>query len=750
MSIAGELKRRNVVRVAIAYLAAAWLLTEVAGTLFPLFDVPEWTLRFMVILLALGFIPALVFSWVYELTPDGLKREKDIVREQSITRQTARRLDLMTMGLIIVALLFIAADRLWLDSRLQPNPETVDIRDVESSGFTSTESTPVPDSIAVLPFVNRSANPDDIFFVDGIHDDLLTYVSQIGSLKVISRTSMMEYRDTLKKIPEIAGELGVTHVLEGGVQRAGDQVRINVQLIDARTDDHVWSNIYDRKLTAANVFAIQSEIAGAVAEALRATLTPEAQDRLHAVPTRNLAALEAYFMGRRQLAKRNVPAMAEAIEHFNEAVELDPEFALAYVGLADAKRLHASYSQVQGENMEHVYGQARLAIERALELDPTLGEAYASTGALLSSKSVGGAERAFQRAIELNPNYAPAYQWYGEMLGGMDGRITEALELSEKALSLDPMSAIINNDYGEVLQQAGRYEEALAQFQKSIELEPEFAPGYSRLTALKAVIWGRLDEAMRYQQKMFDVNPDHWTSADVKAYFFLELDELDKAAAWRNRALELAPVGTVPDSQLELALYLGEYDTEVDAAKKRLANRPRDFLAITYLLEHALSHGRTAEARGLLEQNFPGLASDSNPEVTRHHLWAAVNYAGLLQHSGVAGKAERLLAHCLAIIDLTPGNVSAFDPYFGVQESRIRTLLGDREMAISALPTVGDYGWWRYWQHWLKRDWVLQSIHEDSRFQRVVSTIEAELAAQRIQVREWQDEGIILSLPAKK
>jgi hypothetical protein len=201
MSLFAELKRRNVFRVAIAYLAAAWLLTEVAGTLFPVFGVPEWGVRFMVILFALGFLPALIFSWVYELTPEGLKRERDVVRDDSITRVTARRLDGITIGMVLVALAVLAVDRLWLDSRHIQSEVVPQATDSEVAAPASGEASTVDDagpSIAVLPFANRSARAEDVFFVDGIHDDLLTYISQIGSIKTISRTSVMQYRDTTK------------------------------------------------------------------------------------------------------------------------------------------------------------------------------------------------------------------------------------------------------------------------------------------------------------------------------------------------------------------------------------------------------------------------------------------------------------------------------------------------------------------------------------------------------------------------
>lgn len=752
MSLFEELKRRNVFRVAVAYLALAWLVTEVAGTLFPAFGIPDWGVRFVVIVFVLGFVPALIISWIYELTPEGIKREKDVIRDASITHLTAKRLDLFTIGLIMVALAFILADRLWLSPKLERRSTTPAMVVTDTAQTAEAEPQYQSGSIAVLPFANRSANPNDVYFVDGIHDDLLTYVSQINALKVISRTSVMEYRDTLKKIPEIARELSVSHVMEGGVQRAGEQVRINVQLIDARTDQHVWSNIYDRELTAANVFAIQSEIALAIAAALRAKLSPEAQERIQSVPTQDLVALEAYFMGRQLLAKRNVPSLTEAVAHFGSAVERDPDFALAYVGLADATRLNAGYGGVGPDEREQALSQAQSAVDRALALNPMLGEAYATMGTLrLGKQKFEEAEAAFKRAIELNPNYAPTYQWYGEWLGeayrsGKSDRIEEALELSRKAIALDPKSAIITNDYGEVLQFSGRYEEAMAQFEKSIELEPEFAPGLARIMALKAMIYGRLDEALFTSRRFVSSNPT-WRSADIHAHWYLGLGDPDSAALWRERAQELAPDGEIPDSLLEWALYRGSLEAQESSSQKALAKDPRSLSALLVLDTLAWKRGQSADAIALYREGFPEFFAEDGPVVNPNNLFAAVNLAALLRQTNEVETSDRLLEQGLAVIDNTPSRQTEWIFYFAIQEARIHAIRADRAAALDALPTVMDRGWWHYWWHWLRHDPVLKVLHEEPRYQQVRSEIEAEVSEQAARVREWEVSGKLDPLP---
>jgi TolB-like protein/Tfp pilus assembly protein PilF len=742
MSLFAELKRRNVFRVAIAYLAAAWLLTEVAGTLFPVFGVPEWGVRFMVILFALGFLPALIFSWVYELTPEGLKRERDVVRDDSITRVTARRLDGITIGMVLVALAVLAVDRLWLDSRHIQSEVVPQATDSEVAAPASGEASTVDDagpSIAVLPFANRSARAEDVFFVDGIHDDLLTYISQIGSIKTISRTSVMQYRDTTKPIRQIAGELQVQTVLEGGVQRSGDQVRINVQLIDAQTDDHLWSQIYDRHLTAANLFAIQSEIAREIAAALRATLSPETEERIEIVPTESLPALEAYFVGRQSMATRTVPDLARAAEHFQQAVTHDPDFALAWVGLADTYLLQAGYAGLPWDEM---LSRSESAADRALQLDPGLGEAYAALAKKRNwAGDLQGAEAAFRKALQLNPNYAPTYQWYAEMLRGLSGRTTEALELSRKAVTLDPKSAIIVNDYAEVLESAGRFDEALAHYQLAVEIEPGFAHGHDNVAWLKALAWGRLDEAIAAFGQGWTVEPESPSHAASISWTYLSLGDLDQAQAWLDRAREMIPQDSPLDyfvgrASIGLHLSRGEEDLAMEYVHRRLAGRPGDWLALRLLDHHEVRTGETAGIRARYEQAYPGLFHQ-DPEVDRGNFEAAVGLACVLLKSGEAARAAQLLDRSLSVMQSIPRmGTYGFGPY----DVLAHALRGDIEKSLTALRQAVDAGWRFDWWYYLEQDPDLEPLRDDPGFQALQREIEADMASQLARVRKWEGE----------
>ena len=316
---------------------------------------------------------------------------------ESTTRRTPGKLNRIILGALALALAYFAFDKFVLDP---------------------VEDEQIAQSIAVLPFDNRSNREEDQFFTDGIHDDLLTTIAKIGSMKVISRTSVMEYKDTTKKLPQIARELGVANILEGSIQRSGNQVRINVQLIDAAADNHLWSEIYDRELTAENLFAVQSEIARMIADALETELSTDEQRRIDARQTDNLQAYDAYMRGRQLMATRDSAKIKLATEEFGKATSFDPLFALAWVGVAD--------SNLYFYRSEDVLPIVEEAVKNALAIDSDLGEAYASLANIhLYYDQIGEAETAYQKAIELSPNYATAYQWYSIFLGKYPLRIQE-------------------------------------------------------------------------------------------------------------------------------------------------------------------------------------------------------------------------------------------------------------------------------------------------------------------------------------
>lgn len=747
MSLYQELKRRNVFRVAIAYLAGAWLLTEVAGTIFPAFGVPEWGVRFVVLILALGFLPVLVFSWVYEITPDGIKRERDVVREISISHHTAKRLDVFTIGVVVVAIGFIFLDRLWLAPQLsQQSAQQMDVSaekmlapDTKSNGLPYS-----PQSVAVLPFANRSANSDDVFFVDGIHDDLLSHISKISAIKTISRTSVMRYRGSTMSIPEIAAELGVAAVLEGGIQRAGDQVRINVQLIDGGTDGHIWSEIYDRQLTAENIFSIQSEIARAIATALKTRLTPPEQTRMQSVPTKSLVAYEAYLLGRQELAKRDTDSLVEAVEYFRKASDLDPDFAQAWVGLADAQ-IAGAYTA--GIPKEEAHASAASALDKALELDTQLGEAYASLGYLnYRQDNLEAAGRYYDRALELSPNYAELHLWYSLFLSAL-GRSEESLNWRASAIELDPMSAELRRSYAIALREKGRFDDALEQLEVALEIDPDFVGAIDAIATIQWQIFNNHDAAVQDYHRLITLNLNQSSNYVWLAQLYLDLGNPDRASKLLERANAMSPEHGVTEwGNLLLKLYDGKEDeVATRSARAFLADSfGADWhvqFCLSQLRNQAMAENRLIEAREIYSQSRPELLSGAEPVIDLNNYRAAIDLALVLQKLADEEKAAVLLERSGTFIRNQP-RLGWWGGYW-IYDVQILALQGKTSEALTALQQAFNEGWRSLWWYYLQYEPNLDSLREEPEFQFVVDAIKKDMAKQMEHVREMERDGEI-------
>jgi TolB-like protein/Flp pilus assembly protein TadD len=485
-----ELKRRNVYKVAVAYAVVAWLLIQAASIFLPAFDAPSWVMKFLIVIVVVGCPVVLVLSWAFELTPEGIRLESEVAPNQSITRRTGRKI----IGITIV--LAVLAAGLMLFQIMRSAPSAV------ATKIAAPVAEPIENkSIAVLPFDNLSHDPENAYFSEGIQEEILTRLAKIGDFKVVSRTSTEKYKSSPENLREIARQLGVAHILEGSVQKTADQVRVNVQLINALNDAHLWAETYDRKLT--DIFAVESEIAKAVAENLQAKLNGRAEKMLAARPTENPQAHELYLKGRYFWNKRTTQNLEKAIGFFQQAIDLDPNYALAYAGLGDAHSIVPIYA---GTPPKDDVPKALAAARKAVEIDDSLAEAHTSlANALVMNLQLATAEREFRRAIELNPNYATAHQWFGESLFG-EGRYPEALAELERAHELDPLSLIINASYGMVLAGAGRTAEAIDQLHKAIDLEPNLIAAHSMLGQTLEEE-GKVSEAITEYDKVRELAP---------------------------------------------------------------------------------------------------------------------------------------------------------------------------------------------------------------------------------------------------
>ena len=468
MSLFAELKRRNVIRMAGLYLVGAWLTVQIAETLLPIFGTPPWVLKTLVAMLALGFVPMLVFSWLYELTPEGLKRDAEVTPAQSIASQTGRRMDrLLAVGLVAVVAL-IAADRFWPRGEKEMGTEGIKGAATASADTVSATaplipSVPISKSIAVLPFVNMSADKDNEYFSDGISEELLNVLVRVDGIGVASRTSSFAYKGRELGAAAIAKELKVDHILEGSVRKSGNRVRITAQLIDATNDRHLWSETYDRELT--DIFTIQDEIANAIVTALRGELV--ADDK--AAPavtikadTQDLEAYELYLKARELfIARRD---LGEAVLLAERAVELDPKFARGWEILA----VLASVAEDWGVRDRDYTALSLVAAQRALDIDPALSMPWA---ALANAESVTlpiDWDRYFEslgRAIAADPRNETAFQWRAMAWMNL-GWTDRALADLDQCLALDPAYPNCKRFKALALLHKGDTERALELFQQ--------------------------------------------------------------------------------------------------------------------------------------------------------------------------------------------------------------------------------------------------------------------------------------------
>ena len=697
MSLYIELKRRNVIRVAIAYAIVAWLLIEISATTFPMLRLPEWTATFVTVLLIIGFPLALIFAWAYELTPEGVKRDTGVGAA----------------------------------SPLQP-------RAAKSGTALSSDLK----SIAVLPFENMSREEANEPFTIGLHDDLLTHISKIRSIKTISRTSVSQYRGTTKTIPRIAEELGVRTVLEGSVQRAGDRVRINAQFIDARTDEHLWAESYDRQLTVADIFAIQSEIATAIAEALRATLSPEEKERLETVPTENLAAYDAYLLGRQRMMKRVSVALAEAVDYFQQAIELDPDFALAYVGLAESYQLQGDYS---GLAQNEMFNKAANAIAKALELDDRLGEAYASLGRIKTfSGDFEGAEPAFQRALQLNSNYATAHDWYAILLG-RSGRLQESLAQVKKGLELDPLSAIINHDMGCILGGLGRFDESLAQLEKVIEIDPAFPTAYWHIGQLYSAAFGRLDKAVVWHRKGLSLDPGNPEIPASLSMVYLDIGDDVKAKYWVDRSMTLGPENGWSIGAAEMFhLYRGEDVQVPQYVSKLFTISPSSWARLADLRNHDLQGGEYTEAQAQYEKACLIWLTENESRINRINYRPAIDLALILRRKGEQERADQILDRCLTVIQSMPR--LGIEGY-GISDALIYAQQGKTKEALAALRQAIDERWRTYSWYYFEHDTNLDSIRQEPEFQAMWDEVKTDMAEQLTRLQEREANGELAPIP---
>ena len=510
-----ELKRRNVYRAAVAYGVVAWFLTQLTTQVFPFFEIPNSAVRFVVIALAVGFPIAMLLSWVYEFTPEGVVRTEDLdaVQARSAQRVTGRILDFIIIGVLLVVIAMLIVGR--------------------RPFYRQTGESISQKSIAVLPFENRSEDKANAFFADGVQDEILTYLAKIADLKVISRTSVLQYKSGVaRNLREIAQQLGVANVVEGSVQRSGNRVRVNAQLVDARNDAHLWAQTYDRDL--ADVFAIQSEIARAIADQLQAKLSPNEKKAIEQPPTTDLAAFDLYSHAKSLLLTAFLSATSEsdlrkAIELLDEAVKRDPSFFDAYCQLAYA---HEILYAVKGDHTPARLALVEAALQAATRLRPNAAETHlARAEYLYGLRDYAGALAELEIARRALPNDPRLFELTGLILRRR-GQQEEGLKNLERAVELDPRNFNTLQQIAGSYLQLGRYAEAITALDRALAILPDNAE--TRATRGGVYLCWKADTRPLHQT--IDAILAQGPSAIANAadlWFFCALAERDPAAAER-------------------------------------------------------------------------------------------------------------------------------------------------------------------------------------------------------------------------
>jgi TolB-like protein len=508
VSFFDELKRRNVFRVAIAYVIVAWLTIQVIDVLVPMLTLPEFIGRALILVLIVGFPVALIFAWAFELTPEGIKKEREVDRSESITDTTGRKLNFLIIGVLSVGLLMFAVDKFVL------SPDRVETQTAATGDI----------SIAVLPFADMSPEKDQEYFSDGITEEILNDLAKLKTIKVAGRTSSFAFKGRNEDLREIGMTLGVQNVLEGSVRKDGNTLRITAQLIKVSDGFHVWSETYDRELS--DIFKIQDEISAAIVKALQGNLLGAS---VEAKPTRqiDLAIYEKYLLARSTLSVRSNKTLIEARRMLEEIVEAEPEFAPAYAALAETIVLlregFSSYGDIPSAEADAL---ATPLINKALELDPELAEAYAVKGLMLyDERQWDEAEVALLRAVELNPSLSNAWTWLSN-LSAAQNRMEESLGYLEEASAIDPLWMVPNSNILYRYQSLGRYEDMWPILDRLRPFHESSALFHNTAAHAYASV-GELAKALRSAETAYDLNPNTPTIGMTLTFTRMRLQEFD-------------------------------------------------------------------------------------------------------------------------------------------------------------------------------------------------------------------------------
>ena len=712
MGLIAELKRRNVFRVGVAYVLLAWVVIQVTDTVGPAINLPEWTLTVVTWFGVIGFPFAVFFAWAFELTPGGIKRERDVDRSESVTHSTGRKIDFVIIGLLVVALLFV----LIFDDVAPPTRKVEQASVEQVAADTAGERS--YDSIGVLPFRNMSSDPEQEYLSDGIAEELLNALAKLKNLQVAARTSSFAFKGQNQSITEIGSKLRVDTVLEGSVRKSGGRVRITAQLIDAEDGYHLWSETYDRELT--DVFQIQDEITEAIVTALRVHLDTGEAPVVSAPEATNIEAYDAYLRGKHQLRESGEKAFRAALTSFREATDIDPSFAPAWAGRALAV-MYLRETDFWGDiPREEARLLARNNIDQALALDSNLAEAYVAEGILLADEyQYEEALQSFEEAVEINPSLAEAWTWRGRLLSRF-GRIREAREDMLRAFRLDPLdagtaffAANLAIDYYDpeffetVREKSSQFPRArlMLDGMRLAQIEPMSAESYAQVNQLA---------------ETFEPFGDRWR-AEVDLQHLKIIDEETFAEASRH------------SGEFLMWIYMGidQWDRALEMYEALPLERQQADINLEELSEMQIKMGQCEEALESLRKAHDGeirVHGMVSPNSGRANVNLALNRVYCVRQLGRSEEAEEVLSRVRRYVNTLRDNA---DYGYALPEVKLLILQDNSEAALGVLEDAvrrGELDWRsRY-------DVLVRTLEDEPRFIALYEEVDRKIDALRAEL----------------
>lgn len=681
MSFFDELKRRNVFKVAAAYLLVGWLIMQISDVMVPTLRLPEWVQTATAYFLIIGFLPAIVFAWAFELTPEGLRRETSVADDEAPAHAGGQKLNYVIIGALVIVIAVLLIDRGRAPDSL-PEPATQPVA--------TTVEADAPKSVAVLPFSNLSADEENAFFAAGVHEDILTHLSRVSDLHVNSRTSVMQYARTELNMKDVARELGARYILEGSVRRSGNRVRVTAQLIDAENDVHLWADNFDRDLT--DIFAIQTAVAREITEALQAELSPVEQNLISGRPTDSIEAYDLFLQARLAIQDTENQSLFDgtAVQLLEQAVAADPDYAQAWALLAVA---HGELYWFRIDPDPARLERMKQAVDRAFELQPDLPEARLALAAYYYRGSYD-----YQKALEqlelvrsVLPN-DPLVLYNLGLTQRRLGLYGQTIESLLRVTEIDPAHQAAWAEAAGTASSSNRHQRALAIAQ---ELKARF-PDKARMVAERAVIRVKLFGDVQGARDILESLPEanhfyYWQGWQLTAQFGRDYQKLAEVLLKENYIESFIPGG----GKLEAARYLS-------------------------------LGGFTSESQKLLEEAGGVLGAGVNEPYAQNFAWPHASYAMYLVMDGRPTEAEQSCRRSESILSVETDKVHG--PQLAVYCAWVRGMAGDTERALDTLEQLLDLGWdMNYWFLSLSPEWDF--LRDEERFERLVERARIEMEA---------------------